>query len=106
MEVKGYIKQKPQKPGEKSRKKEETKQLKTISVKRFNANASQQEVMKATYEQAKATRAPLTTIKSRMFQRSRKYEPGWRSRPRSIIWGQRSNTKRKQPTSRDIMLKK
>lgn len=27
---------------------------------------------KSTYEQAKATRAPLTTMKSRMFHRSRK----------------------------------
>jgi len=28
-----------------------------------------------TYVKANATRAPLTTIKSRMFHRSRKYEP-------------------------------
>ncbi len=39
-----------------------------------------------TYENAKATSAPLTTMKSRMFHRSLKYDPGWSSRPRSTIW--------------------
>lgn len=39
-----------------------------------------------TYVKANATRAPLTTIKSRMFHRSRKYEPGCMSRPKSTIW--------------------
>lgn len=47
-----------------------------------------------TYEQAKATRAPLTTMKSRMFHRSRKYEPGWRSSPKSIILSHRKSQNR------------
>ncbi len=38
-----------------------------------------------TYVKAKATRAPLTTIKSRMFHKSRKYEPWCKTNPRSTI---------------------
>ncbi|TNN83482.1 hypothetical protein EYF80_006463 [Liparis tanakae] len=38
-----------------------------------------------TYVKAKATRAPLTTIKSRMFHKSRKYEPWCKTSPRSTI---------------------
>lgn len=42
-------------------------------------------VLEDTYVKAKATRAPLTTIKSKIFHRSRKYEPWWSTNPRSTI---------------------
>lgn len=41
---------------------------------------------KGTYVKAKATRAPLTTTKSRKFQRSRKYEPSCKTKPNTTIW--------------------
>lgn len=47
---------------------------------------TQLRVLENTYVKAKATRAPLTTIKSKMFHRSRKYEPWWSTKPRSTIW--------------------
>jgi len=40
---------------------------------------------KGTYVKAKATRAPLTTTKSRKFQRSRKYEPSCKTKPNTTI---------------------
>ena len=38
----------------------------------YSCQRNMQYVKVCTYEQANATRAPLTTIKSRMFHRSRK----------------------------------